>query len=453
MSEIKVKVEQKPPQRVGVKLGISYAEDPTLTEQLDKLNGEVVGISSSAKIAAASASKEAIRKAIADRGGEIDDDTPLSEYDAAVWSIKTSGERIPGKHRVRFFDYDGTILKTVYTDGGAVEAPAVPDHERLLFQEWNNDFDNITDDLDVGAIYTTKSGKCEFDVWINNQVFNDLRLPRTVYMRFRLDSGNIVIDWGDGVVETLSTIGTVQTAHTYASTGKYMITVAASTGTLNLVSNAFSSSQSTRQGYTDQYIQEMRLTNVVGTGYNTLSGTQCCKFISLDKKCVSFRSAAFQLLYGLIHLNIPRNFVSKADENNMFRDTPKLKTVTLPMSATALSNSAFVDSGVMDVVIPYEVTQLIGTFLNTNGVTRIEKLTIPSKVTSIGDNFFTMSNQRGASLRTLVMRPVAPPTITTKSFSTDGSLKEIIVPKGCGEAYKSATNWSYYADIIREEEI
>lgn len=45
------------------------------------------------------------------------------------------------------------------------------------------------------------------------------------------------------------------------------------------------------------------------------------------------------------------------------------------------------------------------------------------------------------------MLPTTPPTIqsNTIGFAMNSDLK-IIVPAGCGEAYKAATNWAKYAD-------
>ena len=47
------------------------------------------------------------------------------------------------------------------------------------------------------------------------------------------------------------------------------------------------------------------------------------------------------------------------------------------------------------------------------------------------------------------MKPTTPPEISSNTF-TSSKLNKIIVPVGCGEAYKSATNWSNFADYIEE---
>lgn len=52
------------------------------------------------------------------------------------------------------------------------------------------------------------------------------------------------------------------------------------------------------------------------------------------------------------------------------------------------------------------------------------------------------------SLTTFTIHATTPPTITTTTFSGCSKLEEIRVPASALEAYKSASNWSAYADIM-----
>jgi hypothetical protein len=47
------------------------------------------------------------------------------------------------------------------------------------------------------------------------------------------------------------------------------------------------------------------------------------------------------------------------------------------------------------------------------------------------------------------MKGQTPPTLGTDAFRS-APLKSIIVPRGSANAYKTATNWSNFAEIITE---
>ena len=55
---------------------------------------------------------------------------------------------------VTFVDYDGTNLKTeLVAKGGSATAPEDPTREGYIFTGWDNDFDNITEEITVTALY------------------------------------------------------------------------------------------------------------------------------------------------------------------------------------------------------------------------------------------------------------------------------------------------------------
>jgi hypothetical protein len=332
-----------------------------------------------------------------------------------------------GKYRVRFFDYDGTILKTVCTDGGAVTAPSVPEHERLLFQEWNNDFDNVTGDLDVGAIYTTKSGMSEFDFDLNAQT------GKTVTIQLHVQVAGLVIEWGDGQSETVNTTGVGQFTHEYSAYGKYTVKV---NGKWSINGSLFESKPN----------RQMVAAFVAGVEH--LHGFMFYCFalskVTFDNAIKGIANNGFQ---GTIitHVNVPRNCPKVI---NFLLQASCLRTVSLPETLDVASTGGTFQNcqQLTDVVLPAQTTALGGSAFYDAG---ISSLTVPPLVISIGSKCFGSSKY---GFRKIVMRPTTPPSLAADSFMTDGSLKEIIVPAGCGEAYKSATNWSTFADIIKEEE-
>lgn len=112
--------------------------------------------------------------------------------------IIKSGEPTEG-NRIRYYDYDGTLLKTQYVKNGGKSTPPDdpnPDPDFLIFKEWTHtesELSNIQYDIDVGATYDTVDNKtylfCVFDEFDQPTLY--LNSPNSV---------NITIDWGDGEI-------------------------------------------------------------------------------------------------------------------------------------------------------------------------------------------------------------------------------------------------------------
>ena len=101
-------------------------------------------------------------------------------------------------------------------------------------------------------------------------------------------------------------------------------------------------------------------------------------------------------------------------------------------------------NNIVNIIIPEGTTNIGGhVFLSCPGLTSI---TIPNSVTSIGEQSFAYCY----TLADMYMLPTTPPTIHgTNSISDDTTA--IHVPIGSGDAYRTATNWSSFADIIVED--
>ena len=173
-------------------------------------------------------------------------------------------------------------------------------------------------------------------------------------------------------------------------------------------------------------------------------------------------------------------------ENSCFNEYNSVTSITIPSSVTTIGAQAFYNCHVLPtLIIPNGVTVISSNLFggdymlsNTNipnGITTIENnayfdclslmdITIPSSVTSIGDEAFRADNWADDAEKRSMMRNMAqnrvvrclattPPTLGDAVFSIiDGSndiaTYKIYVPQESLEAYKSATNWSYYADRI-----
>ena len=79
-----------------------------------------------------------------------------------------------------------------------------------------------------------------------------------------------------------------------------------------------------------------------------------------------------------------------------------------------------------------------------NGCSGLTSVIIPDSVISIGHSVF----EGCSSLTNVTMLPTTPPTLGSNVFPSN--VTTITVPVGCGNAYKTAKNWSNYADKIVE---
>lgn len=107
---------------------------------------------------------------------------------------------------------------------------------------------------------------------------------------------------------------------------------------------------------------------------------------------------------------------------------PKLQNIDIPNSVTRIGKYAF---------------------YQCNDLTIVE---IPDSVKSIGAISFQINAE---CHRTVRMKSTHPPTLELggtgeyNQFTPIGT-HTIVVPKGCGNTYKTAEGWSTYADYIEE---
>lgn len=164
------------------------------------------------------------------KGKIISDGASLSEAVQVNNSINPSDPATPIE--VRFFDADGTLLQQNFIEyGGSVTPPANPNYDphRLTFKRWasaiGEQFDNITHDVDYGALYTIKDGAYHLFC-----TFNDTTGYTVTLSPYQNKANTITIDWGDGTPnDTKTNIGSTRISHTYAQAGDYEIIVSSDT--------------------------------------------------------------------------------------------------------------------------------------------------------------------------------------------------------------------------------
>ena len=119
-------------------------------------------------------------------------------------------------------------------------------------------------------------------------------------------------------------------------------------------------------------------------------------------------------------------------------------SLTIHDKVTSIGDGAFISINVKSVTIPDSV---ISIGKNAFDSTNIKNIVIGRGVTSVGNNGLRCG--RSYSKATYTFLGTTPPTIASNTIEKS-YVNKIIVPKGCGEAYKTATNWANYADLIEE---
>ena len=307
-----------------------------------------------------------------------------------------------GAYLIKVIDYDGTVLKQDHLNtGDTFELPEPPtNHERLTFQTWssplqitNNTITVGKSDVTIGAVYTTKSGKNEFVIELNATT------GKTVQMRPQNTS--VSIDWGDGT----STTGTSSFVdHTYNDYGTYIISISGMVA-ISTYFTPYKGVHLASSYYTYPLVNSLYL------DYLTLSNDTAST--------------------GFVQINLAYN----------------LKTFIIPPSVTSLFSLVASGTNIENLVIPYGFTST-GSRPIVASNCALEKVTIPSTVTSIYQILYNGSDVNNYVLKEInFTEHTSVPSLTNTNTFLNPRLK-IRVPKSLESQWKSATNWSVYADYI-----
>ena len=161
-----------------------------------------------------------------------------------------------------------------------------------------------------------------------------------------------------------------------------------------------------------------------------------CADLKILKGVVEIGSRAFSSCVNLVSVELPEGLETIG--GNAFEYCYDLVSVELPEGLETIGGEVFVACrSLTSIVIPASVKQ------------------IRTSAFSFGN--MSPSNDGISCRRTVIMLSTTPPTIGTDVFKDetgngygDFCHEAIIVPQGCAEAYKTAENWSEYADIIVE---
>ena len=224
---------------------------------------------------------------------------------------------------VNFYDYDGTLVAS-YTlaEAQALTAfPNGPTHDGLTFQGWNWSLEKIhslTRPMNVGAMYITDDGATRLHIRI--AAVGRMTVP--LYIGQTVANG-VSIDWGDGsTAETLAGTGKVNSTHTYAEPGDYVISLMPQDGCTLSFGNGSSS-----------YC-------VMGSTDN--NGKVYCNMLQeiyIGDGVTSIGSYAFAYCYSLASITIPNGVTSIGD--SVFSSCYSLASITIPNGVTSIGISVF----------------------------------------------------------------------------------------------------------------
>ena len=212
--------------------------------------------------------------------------------------------------------------------------------------------------------------------------------------------------------------------------------------------------------------------------------------ITIPNSVTSIGNSAFRDCISLTSITIPNSVTSIGE--SAFEYCTSLTSVTIPDSVTLIRNFAFLGcSSLTSITIPDSVT-VIGEW-TFSGCTSLTSVTIPDSVTWIGDYAFQCSGLKSITipdsvtsigwsafedcyltsaiigrgvtsiqsvafnrnlLKCVYIKSIIPPTNEdSELFWENQDIENIYVPINSLDAYKSATNWSVYADIMVGSEI
>ncbi len=334
---------------------------------------------------------------------------------------------------VIFQNWDGTVLQTSYVDNGgtAVYNGSTPvkdlgDEYTYTFNGWDKPLTNINSNIVLTAIFSS-----------NKPTIFAFDLTDPTYLQPAITTKGIIgsfeVNWGDGNVETFSTAYTssyikLVKSTPYSSTGKYTVKVLL-------------------KEYTE-------LSNSYARAVGMLMAENLLAFPYLES--VDYQEGIYNAIAenqyansSIINFKIPNGF--ERIEKDTFSNCKQLTSVEMPNSIWRIEKQAFEGCSVLTEINLSSSLIEIRDYAFDDCV-QLTSITIPESVKNIG-NFALGIGKSGGYEATIIMESETPPTIASKTFGVNIYLKEIKVPTiEAWKKYRSATNWSTYADIITTDD-
>ena len=185
------------------------------------------------------------------------------------------------------------------------------------------------------------------------------------------------------------------------------------------------------------------LSGVTTIPRSCFSGCSSLKNVTIPEGVTAIGGEAFYHC-DLNALTLPESL--ETIEYYAFGGNSSLKSVNIPAKVKTIGEQAFYDCGLTELVIPEGVQTIGGSAFYGNS---LQKLTLPSTVTSIGNYTFCCYS---GYLQSIICNAATPPTLGDNAFSS-GIMPSIKVPLASIAAYRKAYGWKNYSNYYGGEEI
>jgi hypothetical protein len=394
------------------------------------------------------------------------------DFAGEIESISTGGGIVPMSD-VNFYDYDGTRLHSfTKAEFLALSAlPELPTREGLICQGWNytlTDAKNYVTShgiLDLGATYITDDGATRLHIRIAAKG----RMTVPLYFSQTVANG-VTIDWGDGsATQTLSGTGNVNTTHTYAEIGDYVISLQPQGGcTLGLGHNDTGYCVMGENGNSNMVYNNMLQKVEVGEKVEEIHGyafQNCCSLtsIAIPNGVTSIGNCVFKYCYKLRIVIVPVSvatigmyacqychsltaaILSNSVTNIMaysFYQCYSLQRITMPDSLTTLGTYAFQNCySLANVAISNSLASLNISIFQT--CRSLSFVAIPGSVKSIAGSVF--SNCYGMGVYDFRQSTSIPTLSNSNAFNQIPEDCIIVIPDSLYSSWTTTTNWSSHS--------
>ena len=207
---------------------------------------------------------------------------------------------------------------------------------------------------------------------------------------------------------------------------------------INSLKSHIESATNKNYGDLTQGVQELKNLYVkYGKSFDDIVG-----HIDIPLTCTKIRHYCFYGIVNLTSVTIPNSITTIG--NHAFALCINLKNITISDGVTTIGDGAFnYCIGLTSITIPDSVTSIGNSaFSDCSSLTSV---TIGNSVTTINSGAFGDCT----NLTHIYLNPTTPPSLGN-TYAIPNTTT-IHVPVGSGDAYKSATNWSYHSSRIVED--